>query len=320
MKHKIKPTIDCVFKAMLGSNEHKNLLINFLNAVIAFKDGRKITNVKILNPYNERKYISDKLSIVDVKATCQNGYTYQIEVQLNVYPALKNRMVYNWSTIYKSQMEKGNTFSSLNPVFSIWITEKTMFPESKDYHFSFGIYDPIHKIYLTDHLQIDVLQLSLFKKTEESTINDKDRWLYLFKYGENHDIEKLPLILQTKEMRQAMEIVQGFSKSQEQYLLYESRLESQIEADTWQVMMDNAAKEVILEKENTIKILKKKDKVLEEKEKALKEKEKEKKKALEEKEKEKEIALEEKKKEKEIALKEQKKALEKKYLKLLNAK
>ncbi len=29
MKHFIIPTIDCVFKALLGSDEHKNLLINF---------------------------------------------------------------------------------------------------------------------------------------------------------------------------------------------------------------------------------------------------------------------------------------------------
>jgi len=34
MKHKINPTVDCVFKAILGSEENKNLLIHFLNAVL----------------------------------------------------------------------------------------------------------------------------------------------------------------------------------------------------------------------------------------------------------------------------------------------
>ncbi|OQY11559.1 MAG: hypothetical protein B6I31_04730 [Desulfobacteraceae bacterium 4572_19] len=59
--------------------------------------------------------------------------------------------------------------------------------------------------------------------------------------------------------------------------------------------MDNAAKEVVLEKANTIRL-------------------------VEEKEQEKEKALEEKEKEMEKALEEQRKALEEKYSKLLKAK
>jgi hypothetical protein len=33
MKHHIDSKIDCVFKALLGSEENRNLLIHFLNAV-----------------------------------------------------------------------------------------------------------------------------------------------------------------------------------------------------------------------------------------------------------------------------------------------
>ncbi|MBF0231373.1 MAG: Rpn family recombination-promoting nuclease/putative transposase, partial [Desulfamplus sp.] len=94
MKHKIDPKVDCVFKALLGSEKNKNLLIHFLNAVIGFEGGNKITNVKILNPYNERKFIDDKLSIVDIKASCQNNFQYQIEIQLAVYPSLPSRILY----------------------------------------------------------------------------------------------------------------------------------------------------------------------------------------------------------------------------------
>lgn len=35
MKHRIDPKIDCVFKALLGSEENRNLLLHFLNAVLA---------------------------------------------------------------------------------------------------------------------------------------------------------------------------------------------------------------------------------------------------------------------------------------------
>jgi len=32
MRHAIDPKIDCVFKALLGAEENRNLLIHFLNA------------------------------------------------------------------------------------------------------------------------------------------------------------------------------------------------------------------------------------------------------------------------------------------------
>ncbi len=35
MRHAIDPKIDCVFKALLGSEENRNLLIHFLNAFLA---------------------------------------------------------------------------------------------------------------------------------------------------------------------------------------------------------------------------------------------------------------------------------------------
>ncbi len=38
MKHKIDPAADCVFKAILGSEKYKNLLIHFLNAVLQMND------------------------------------------------------------------------------------------------------------------------------------------------------------------------------------------------------------------------------------------------------------------------------------------
>ena len=66
MKHRISPTVDCVYKAILGAVENKNLLLDFLNAVLAPQF--PISDVEILNPYNEREFYSDKLTIVDVKA------------------------------------------------------------------------------------------------------------------------------------------------------------------------------------------------------------------------------------------------------------
>ncbi len=70
--------VDCVFKAILGSEENKNLLIHFLNAVLEPEEGSFIKEIVLNNPYNDREFIGDKLTVVDVKATDENKCHYQI--------------------------------------------------------------------------------------------------------------------------------------------------------------------------------------------------------------------------------------------------
>ena len=94
MKHRIDPKIDCVFKALLGSEENRNLLVHFLNAVLADDLSAPITEAEILNPYNDKEFLDDKLSVVDVKAKDSEGRLYQIEIQLSTYRHLPVRMVY----------------------------------------------------------------------------------------------------------------------------------------------------------------------------------------------------------------------------------
>ena len=51
--------IDCVFKALLGSEENRNLLVNFLNAVLVDDLTSPITEAEILNPYNDKEFLGD---------------------------------------------------------------------------------------------------------------------------------------------------------------------------------------------------------------------------------------------------------------------
>ncbi|MGI9212050.1 MAG: PD-(D/E)XK nuclease family transposase, partial [Methylococcaceae bacterium] len=55
MKHPIDPKIDCVFKAILGSEDNINLLIHFLNAMLTAELDSPIVEVEILNPYNDKE-------------------------------------------------------------------------------------------------------------------------------------------------------------------------------------------------------------------------------------------------------------------------
>ncbi|MBF0209614.1 MAG: Rpn family recombination-promoting nuclease/putative transposase [Desulfamplus sp.] len=248
MIHKIDPIVDCVFKALLGSERNKNLLIHFLNAVIGFEGDDIITDVVILNPYNEREFIDDKLSIVDIKAKSQNDFKYQVEIQLAVYPALPSRIIYNWCTIYHSQINKTEDYAKLKPVYSIWILDTPLFKDIDTYHFKFGLNDLTNKISLSNQLSIQILQLSNFDENK-SICNEAERWLYFFKQAANQDIDNLPDILKTEEMIQAMETLKDFSENQRNYLLYQSRIDKELELNTFKRMVREAEIQLAIQKE-----------------------------------------------------------------------
>jgi predicted transposase/invertase (TIGR01784 family) len=222
MKHKINPTVDCVFKAILGSEENKNILIHFLNAVL--EPDSLIKEIVLTNPYNEREFVSDKLTIVDVKATDGDGCHYQIEIQLVLHPAISARMLYTWSSIYHSQISKSDDFDKLKPVISILILNENLFDKVNDVHLPFVLYNQKNQLIQSDDIKIHLLQLPKWQSDEVK--NEKERWIYLFKEGKNVDVDEPPEALNTDEMRQAMEVLNRFSENQENYLLYQSRLDA----------------------------------------------------------------------------------------------
>jgi predicted transposase/invertase (TIGR01784 family) len=178
MQTLINPQIDCVFKAILGTEENKVLLINFLNAVLAPTDDHKICGVTLLNPFNEKEFISDKLTIVDVMATDQNDHRYQIEIQMQVSHELSSRMAYTWSELYRSQLAEGDNFDQLKPVISIWLLGEDLAAtkQSTASHHCFTIHDKRNNVSLTDHCQIHALEL---KKSHNSDIKeDIDYWYW----------------------------------------------------------------------------------------------------------------------------------------------
>ena len=123
MKRYIDATIDCVSKVILSARDNEHILVHFLNGLL--QPITPIRSVTILNPYNEKAFLTDKLSIVDIKAEDE-------------------RMVYNWVQIYKAQIGDGQSFNELKPVISIWLLTGNMFKDDVSHHY-FQIWDMLNK-------------------------------------------------------------------------------------------------------------------------------------------------------------------------------
>jgi predicted transposase/invertase (TIGR01784 family) len=221
MKHNIDPKVDCVFKALLGSEDNRNLLVHFLNAVLDAELSEPIVSVVLINPYNDKEFLDDKLSIVDVKASDQSGRIYQIEVQLAYYANLPSRMIYTWSDIYCKQLQSGNDYTKLQPTYSIWLLGRNVIKEDEKYIHAYKLRDESGKL-LTDHGGIWLLELEKFSAAHVK--NEQERWLQFFKKGDLlNDKQALPDWMNTQEMRQAMSTLRQFSEKEKDYFAYQAR-------------------------------------------------------------------------------------------------
>ena len=220
MQHRIDPKIDCVFKSLLGAEQNRNLLAHFLNAILAGELAAPIIEVEILDPYNEREFLDDKLSIVDVKARDSAGQFYQIEIQLLNVPDLPARILYGWADLYSAQLRGGDGYDRLQPTYAIWLLGQTLRPRIAEAIHRFCLRDEQGRS-LVNHGGIWLLELSKYQVERVQT--ERERWLKFFIEGEQLDNERLPEWMDTEEMRQAMNTLRQFSEKERDYHVYQAR-------------------------------------------------------------------------------------------------
>ena len=221
MKHSIDPRIDCVFKSLLGNESNRNLLVHFINATLASELVAPITQVEILNPYNEKEHLDDKLSIVDVKAKDEHGRIYQIEIQLLFFTNLPARMLYTWADVYSQQLQSGDKYHELNPTYSIWLLGENAIKHDDQYIHRYKFRDEAG-IPLIEHGGIWLFELEKFNA--QVIDNEQARWLRFFKEGKQlNDENNLPDWMNTQEMKQAMNTLCQFSEKERNYFAYQAR-------------------------------------------------------------------------------------------------
>jgi len=116
-------TNDIAFRKIFGNENKKISLISFLNAVISLPDKNRVVDVDILNPYQLPKLSGGKSTIVDIMAKDTNGNTFIVEMQVSEPEFFHKRILYYTSQSYVGQIQKGNDYINLNPVYFIGILE-----------------------------------------------------------------------------------------------------------------------------------------------------------------------------------------------------
>ncbi len=153
----IEPIVDFAFKRLLGSREHSQITVHFLNAVLGASP--RITDVTILNPFLEKDFEEDKLSVLDVLATDEHGRRLNVEMQTSLPAGIHQRLTYYAACLYVEQLTEGQDYPTLRPAISICVLDAVMFPNSPDLHLDFRLRDDGCGETLADDLQIHTVEL-----------------------------------------------------------------------------------------------------------------------------------------------------------------
>ena len=183
----LTPCIDIVFKRIFGDERNKRLLRSLLDAVLIPEGAAPIDEIDILNPESQIEWRNDKHPVMDLKVRDKKGKLYHVEVQVANEKFFAERVLYYWSRLSASQLESGEKYDKLQPVYSIVITNFAMFKDKPGYHHCFLLLEQKQHFPLTDGMAIHFISLAGFDTTPENAHTLLDKWLCLFKEGTKLD-------------------------------------------------------------------------------------------------------------------------------------
>jgi predicted transposase/invertase (TIGR01784 family) len=175
----IDPKLDIIFKRLFGTEANADLLIDVLNAVLAFPPEHAAAAVEICNPFNDRETLDDKLSILDIKARDSAGRQFNVEMQMELYRAYPARVVYYLAKLHQQQMLEGEAYHALAPSYSISFLDHVLIRSSPRWHWRFQLRDLDEPtVVFSDQLAIHIIELPKFTRPATDLATAIERWCY----------------------------------------------------------------------------------------------------------------------------------------------
>ena len=230
MTSHINPRVDIAFKKIFGSEENKDLLISLINSIVSEED--QVVDITLLNPYNQKDFKNDKLSIPDIKAVGNHGKKFNIEIQITDEADYDKRALYYWAKLYASQLKEKEDYSTLEKVIGIHILNFTSILEAEKYHNVFHITEKETGVRYFKELELHTIELKKFtdalgKEFEDigpKIQNALDLWSAFLTKNDLISQARLPHDLDNIPVKKAIEVLNVMNFSDEEREAYEDHL------------------------------------------------------------------------------------------------
>lgn len=211
----IDPKIDFAFKKIFGSSDSKDILINFLNAIL-YEAQPLIEDLEIIDSQPENPTLGAQETRLDVKATINGDRIALVEIQLINVPSFGNRVLYNAAKSYSQQLTGKDRYERLKTVISLKIADFEMFENQPEFISRFVFQEKEQQFECPDTaIELVFLELPKFTKELAALETTADQWIYFIK--NTSTLETVPETLSAvPEIQKAFRIAREDNFTQEE--------------------------------------------------------------------------------------------------------
>lgn len=179
----LNPKADLTFKRVFG--EHPDLVMSLLNALLPLTAGQEITDIEYLPAEMVPDNPLRKNSIVDVRCRDKSGRQFLVEMQMIWSPEFRQRVLFNASKAYVRQIDSGEEYELLQPVYSLNLVNEIFEPDLKGFYHYYRLVHIEHSEKVIDGLHLIFVELPKFNPHTYSEKKMQVLWLrYLTEINE----------------------------------------------------------------------------------------------------------------------------------------
>ena len=204
---------------IFGDENHKEVLISFLNAVLDFQGEQTIVEVELTNPYQVPKIEALKETILDIKVTNQKQEHFIVEMQKKDLGDFAKRSLYYTSKAYVNQLDAGKNYHKLKKVYFIGLLNFTMF-EGQSCISRHLILNQETNTQDLDDFEFCFIELQKFSKPLGQLSTLLDKWIYFIKNASS--LEMVPKeFTGNSALEQAFDSAQMYNWNREEMDVYD---------------------------------------------------------------------------------------------------
>ena len=226
----LDPKNDIAFKRVFGSENHRDILIHFINDILELKGNEEIESVEFLSPIQDPEIAYKKQSIIDVLCRDREGVQIIVEMQVAPTKGFEKRAQYYAAKAYSRQLNQGKEedgqYQNLKEVIFIAIADCVIFKDKDGYKSDHVILDKNSYEHDLQDFSFTFIELPKFRKDKISELeNIVEKWCYFFKYASNTSEEDLKTLIGSDlVINEAYEALNQFNWSEKELIAYEQEL------------------------------------------------------------------------------------------------
>src|SRR3990167_11501288 len=206
MSRYLDPKADVVFKKIFS--EHPHLLISFLNAVLPLTPAQHILTVEYLPSELVPRIPGFKSTIVDVRCTDKQGRLFIVEMQIQWTTGFMQRMLFNASKAYIKQLNAGEEYHLLKPVYGLALLASEFDPTPNDWYHHYKIVNVQKPASEIKDLQLIFVELPKFKTKNYNQKKLQILWLRFMSELDQTTTAVASELLAVPEIKEAVSITE----------------------------------------------------------------------------------------------------------------